>query len=208
MLDLDETLVHFKDSRYLTDDQKLKVRPGVAQFLEQLDPYYKFVVFTAAQKMYADFVINKIDPNGVYIKERFYRDHCRLIGKHQAKDLNLVLAQQNNQTSGSLHSDQEMKSTAAPSTDPRDRQPNPAASSVMDLNKVIIIDNLSESFQLQPLNGIKIRDWFGTDLKDRHLLDLIAPLQAIAEKQVHDVRLELSKFRKSQLTQTRNSPLS
>ena len=128
MLDLDETLVHFKDSRYLTDDQKLKVRPGVAQFLEQLDPYYKFVVFTAAQKMYADFVINKIDPNGVYIKERFYRDHCRLIGKHQAKDLNLVLAQQNNQTSGSLHSDQEMKSTAAPSTDPRDKQPNPAPS--------------------------------------------------------------------------------
>ena len=34
VLDLDETLVHFKDSRYLTDDQKLKVRPGVAQFLE------------------------------------------------------------------------------------------------------------------------------------------------------------------------------
>jgi TFIIF-interacting CTD phosphatase-like protein len=57
VLDLDETLVHFKDSRYLTDDQKLKIRPGVSQFLESLAPYYRFVVFTAAQKMYADFVI-------------------------------------------------------------------------------------------------------------------------------------------------------
>jgi histidinol phosphatase-like enzyme len=48
VLDLDETLVHFKDSRYLTDDQKLKIRPGVSQFLEALHPYYRFVVFTAA----------------------------------------------------------------------------------------------------------------------------------------------------------------
>lgn len=95
VLDLDETLVHFKDSKYLTDDQKLKIRPGVAQFLEALDPYYTFVVFTAAQKMYADFVISRIDPEGIYIKDRFYRGHCRLIGKHQAKDLNLVITAQN-----------------------------------------------------------------------------------------------------------------
>lgn len=88
---MDETLVHFKDSKYLSDEQKLKVRPGVAQFLEALDPYFTFVVFTAAQKMYADFVINRIDPEGRYIKHRFYRNHCRQMGRHQAKDLNLVL---------------------------------------------------------------------------------------------------------------------
>jgi len=68
VLDLDETLVHFKDSRYLTDDQKLKIRPGVSQFLEALHPYYRLFVFTAAQKMYADFVISKIDPHGTYIE--------------------------------------------------------------------------------------------------------------------------------------------
>ena len=90
VLDLDETLVHFKDSRYLTDDQKLKVRPGVGQFLEALHPYYRFIVFTAAQKMYADFVIQKIDPQGIYIEQRFYRDHCKLQGRYQVKDLNLI----------------------------------------------------------------------------------------------------------------------
>jgi len=53
VLDLDETLVHFKDSRYLKDEQKLRVRPGVDQFLQALSPYYKMIVFTAAQKLYA-----------------------------------------------------------------------------------------------------------------------------------------------------------
>lgn len=79
VLDLDETLVHFKENgKYNTsDDEKLKVRPGVSQFLMALDPYYHFVVFTAAQKPYADFVIQRIDPEGKYIKARFYRDSCR-----------------------------------------------------------------------------------------------------------------------------------
>ena len=77
VLDLDETLVHFKDQKFLSDEQKLKIRPGVAQFFEALHPYYTFVVFTAAQKMYADFVISKIDPHGIYIKDRFYRSQCK-----------------------------------------------------------------------------------------------------------------------------------
>ena len=29
VLDLDETLVHFIDSKYLSDNEKLKIRPGV-----------------------------------------------------------------------------------------------------------------------------------------------------------------------------------
>ena len=35
VLDLDETLVHFKENGRIgmTDNEKLKVRPGVAQFL-------------------------------------------------------------------------------------------------------------------------------------------------------------------------------
>ena len=52
----------------------------------------------------------------------------------------------------------------------------------LDLSKIIIIDNLHESFQMQPLNGIKIRDWFGNDHNDRALYELIDPLRQIAEK--------------------------
>jgi hypothetical protein len=35
---------------------------------------------------------------------------------------------------------------------------------------------------MQPLNGIKIRDWFGNDHNDRALYELIDPLRQIAEK--------------------------
>lgn len=63
VLDLDETLVHFKESKFLSDDKKLKLRPGIDQFFRTLAPYYRFVVFTAAHKQYAEFVCKKIDPN-------------------------------------------------------------------------------------------------------------------------------------------------
>ena len=79
VLDLDETLVHYKESIKfnISDYDKLKVRPGVKVFLESLEPYYKFVVFTAAQKIYADFVCRKIDPENKYFIARFYRDSCK-----------------------------------------------------------------------------------------------------------------------------------
>lgn len=72
--------------------------------------------------MYADFVIMKIDPESRYVKQRFYRDHCKLMGKHQAKDLNLVLALQN-------YVDGEGK-------------PIETLDQKIDLTKLIIIDNL------------------------------------------------------------------
>ncbi len=52
---------------------------------------------------------------------------------------------------------------------------------VDNLNKVIIIDNLKESFSLQPENGIKIREWYGNDFVDRELLNLIPFLKHVAE---------------------------
>ena len=54
---------------------------------------------------------------------------------------------------------------------------------------------------MQPLNGIKIRDWFGNDFTDRHLLNLIPFLKSIVEKQSNDVRMDLSKYRKVQYGQ-------
>jgi len=58
---------------------------------------------------------------------------------------------------------------------------------------------LAESFQFQPLNGIKIKDWFGNDFVDRELLNLIPFLKQIAENQSNDVRMELSKYRKERM---------
>lgn len=108
----------------ISDYDKLKVRPGVQIFLESLEPYYKFVVFTAAQKIYADFVCRKIDPENKYLNvARFYRDSCKQIGKFQAKDLSLVIRE--------LYGTDDRKIPISKM-----------------FNKIIIIDNLQESFQL------------------------------------------------------------
>lgn len=48
---------------------------------------------------------------------------------------------------------------------------------------------------MQPQNGIKIKDWFGNDFADRHLLNLITPLRSIVQRGANDVRVELAKGR-------------
>jgi len=50
------------------------VRPGTEQFLKEMSKYYEIVIFTAATQDYADWVIDKIDPNH-YISHRLYRQH-------------------------------------------------------------------------------------------------------------------------------------
>ena len=64
------------------------------------------------------------------------------------------------------------------------------------MKKMIIIDNLTESFSMQPMNGIKIREWYGTDMLDKHILNLIPFLKQLAIDRVVDVRQELRKFKK------------
>lgn len=56
-----------------------------------LHPYFHFVVFTAAQRDYANMVIKRIDPMGQYIKHRFYRSSCKQRLNCLVKDLNVVV---------------------------------------------------------------------------------------------------------------------
>lgn len=130
------------------------------------------VVFTAAQKQYADFVIKKIDPSNKYIKGRFYRNSCRQMYFHHVKDLNIVVKAMKGK----------LASVFANVADP--------------LSRVLIIDNMAESFQLQPANGIKILDWFGTDQSDRHLFNIASFLKTIAEESPDDLRQCLSRFQR------------
>jgi len=87
VLDLDETLVHF-----ISDDESdeksayIQIRPGAEEFIKDLSEYYEIVIFTAAQKNYADLVIDALDPEGV-ISERLYRQHTLSIGNSNLKDL-------------------------------------------------------------------------------------------------------------------------
>ena len=72
IFDLDETLVY-------TDPDKMKstIRPHTDEMLEALSAHYDIAVWTAAEKHYADQIIDGlVDPLGKFILMRLYREDC------------------------------------------------------------------------------------------------------------------------------------
>ncbi|OMJ72196.1 hypothetical protein SteCoe_29430 [Stentor coeruleus] len=67
VLDLDETLGHYHQKKFLK-------RPGVSEFLLEMDQYYELVLFTASRKEYADWAMDSVDPSGL-VMLRLYREH-------------------------------------------------------------------------------------------------------------------------------------
>ena len=63
-----------------------------------------------------------------------------------------------------------------------------------DLNKVIIIDNLSDNFKLQPNNGIPIGTWT-EDMRDTELVDIGNFLKNLVLKNPKDVRIIIQKIK-------------
>ena len=87
VLDLDETILHFKINPETENEGVLKVRPGIHEFLETLGKMYEIVVFTAATKEYADILIDEVEENRIYFDFRLYRQHTVIINNDFVKDL-------------------------------------------------------------------------------------------------------------------------
>ena len=65
------------------------VRPGVNKFLTELSQYFEIVIYTAALKDYADWILNSIDRKKV-ISHRIYRQHTLRKKNYAIKNLNLI----------------------------------------------------------------------------------------------------------------------
>ena len=63
-----------------------------------------------------------------------------------------------------------------------------------DIQKTIIIDNISDNFILQPENGIFISTWYD-DMNDRFLDEITPLLKEMVERKVPDVRVALRRYR-------------
>ena len=90
VLDLDETLIHFKPQNNGEDGGILRARPGIYKFLDEVGKYYELIVFTTATQDYADELIDAIEEDKIYFEHRFYREHATIIDNDFVKDLSRI----------------------------------------------------------------------------------------------------------------------
>ena len=103
VLDLDETLVHcsvdpipdadvtfpvaFNGCNYQVYVRK---RPHLDKFFASIAGKFEVTIFTASQQVYAERLLNILDPEGIYIHNRLYRDSCLNVEGNYLKDLNVL----------------------------------------------------------------------------------------------------------------------
>jgi CTD small phosphatase-like protein 2 len=75
VLDMDETLIHYKEIEGAQN--AFLIRPYCQEFLDEMAKHYEIVIFTAAVKQYADTILDSIDQKK-RIAYRLYREHTRL----------------------------------------------------------------------------------------------------------------------------------
>jgi CTD small phosphatase-like protein 2 len=153
VLDLDETLVHFKIKS--NKGGTLRARPYLFSFLEEMGHYYELIIWTSATEKYANSLIDAIESEKKYFDYILFREHAIIIDNDFVKDLRRIGRK---------------------------------------LDRIIMIDDMPQNYRLQKENGINIKPFFGDDMDDTALYDLIPILKHIAESG-KDARVELNKYR-------------
>ena len=82
-LDLDETLVHYKEEN---NKAYISIRPLTNLFLYEMSKYFELIIFTASNEDYANLIINEID-GAKRISYKLYRKHTNFKNGFFFKDL-------------------------------------------------------------------------------------------------------------------------
>ncbi|GAB2297670.1 hypothetical protein Dimus_031757 [Dionaea muscipula] len=103
VLDLDETLVHSTlepcpdaDFTFAVNfNQKehtvyVRCRPHLQDFMERVATLFEIIIFTASQSIYAEQLLNVLDPKRKVFRHRVYRESCVYVEGNYLKDLSVL----------------------------------------------------------------------------------------------------------------------
>ena len=90
ILDVDETLFHFKINEDDDEQGVLKIRPGVFQFIDEIKEYYEIVLFSEAEKTYIDLITEAVGENKYLSDYILCRDYITIVGQNFVKELSKI----------------------------------------------------------------------------------------------------------------------
>ncbi|XP_075082766.1 uncharacterized protein LOC107819233 isoform X4 [Nicotiana tabacum] len=103
VLDLDETLVHstlepcddadftFSVNFNLKDHNVyVRCRPHLRDFMDRVSCLFEIIIFTASQSIYAEKLLNVLDPKRKVFRHRVYRESCVFVDGNYLKDLSIL----------------------------------------------------------------------------------------------------------------------
>ncbi|XP_031272750.1 CTD small phosphatase-like protein 2 isoform X4 [Pistacia vera] len=103
VLDLDETLVHstlepcddadftFPVNFNLQEHTVyVRCRPHLRDFLERVASLFEIIIFTASQSIYAEQLLNVLDPKRKLFRHRVFRESCVFVEGNYLKDLSVL----------------------------------------------------------------------------------------------------------------------
>ncbi|KAF5201100.1 Ctd small phosphatase-like protein [Thalictrum thalictroides] len=103
VLDLDETLVHSSleacdnadftfpvNFNLMKHTVYVRCRPHLMDFMERVASLFEIIIFTASQSIYAEQLLNVLDPKRRIFRHRVYRDSCVFVEGNYLKDLSIL----------------------------------------------------------------------------------------------------------------------
>ncbi|XP_058093210.1 uncharacterized protein LOC131239499 [Magnolia sinica] len=103
VLDLDETLVHSTlehcedadftfpvNFNFKEHTVYVRCRPHLKDFMERAASLFEIIIFTASQSIYAEQLLNVLDPKRRIFRHRVYRESCVFVEGNYLKDLSVL----------------------------------------------------------------------------------------------------------------------